>query len=96
MLRNLHENAIAHMPEGGAIAWRRLPDGLCVEDEGPGIPEEELPRVTERFFRGHNRSASGSGLGLTIAGMAAARLGLRIALGNRTDRRGLRADMTWG
>jgi len=95
VLRNLHENAIAHMPNGGSVAWRRLPDGLCVEDEGPGIPEDELPRVTERFFRGRNRSASGSGLGLTIASMAAARVGARIALENRNGPGGLRAGLVW-
>ncbi|MFG1412923.1 MAG: ATP-binding protein [Pseudomonadota bacterium] len=95
VLRNLHENAIEHMPEGGSIIWRRLPNGLCVEDEGPGIPEEELPRVTERFFRGRNKSASGSGLGLTIASMAARRLGARIELENREARPGLRAALMW-
>ncbi|OYZ94069.1 MAG: hypothetical protein B7X99_15380 [Rhizobiales bacterium 17-65-6] len=95
VLRNLHENAIEHMPEGGSIIWRRLPNGLCVEDEGPGIPEEELPRVTERFFRGRNKSASGSGLGLTIARMAATRVGARIELENRETRPGLRAALMW-
>ncbi|HQS48449.1 MAG TPA: two-component sensor histidine kinase, partial [Xanthobacteraceae bacterium] len=52
-------------------------------------------RVTERFFRGRNKSASGSGLGLTIASMAARRLGARIELENREARPGLRAALMW-
>ncbi|MDQ0504463.1 sensor histidine kinase [Xanthobacter agilis] len=95
VLRNLHENAVEHMGGTGLIRWRRTPDGLCVEDEGPGIPQEELPRVMERFYRGRHRSASGSGLGLTIASLAAARAGARLRLENRTDRSGLRADLAW-
>lgn len=95
VLRNLHENAVEHMAGGGAIVWRRCADGLCVEDEGPGIPEAELPLVARRFYRGRSRSASGSGLGLTIASMAAARAGARLALENRDDRSGLRASIVW-
>lgn len=94
-LRNLHENAVEHMAGPGAVSWRRTPDGLCVEDEGPGIPGEELPRVAERFYRGRHRSASGSGLGLTIATLAAARAGARLALENRADRTGLIARLIW-
>ncbi|MFG1421316.1 ATP-binding protein [Roseixanthobacter liquoris] len=95
VLRNLHENALEHMPGGGGISWRRLPEGLCIEDEGSGIPQDELVRVTERFFRGRNRNLSGSGLGLTIASMAAARIGTRLELENRRDRSGLRARILW-
>lgn len=95
VLRNLHENALAHMPEGGRVAWRRWAGGLCVEDEGPGIPPEELERVTERFFRGRHKSAMGTGLGLTIAAMAAARLGARLVIENRGDARGVRAGLCW-
>ncbi|MFG1184573.1 ATP-binding protein [Xanthobacter aminoxidans] len=98
MLRNLHENAVEHTVEhaaGGAIAWRPCAGGLCVEDEGPGIPEDELPLVTRRFYRGRSRSGAGSGLGLTIATMAAARAGARLTLENRRDGAGLRATIVW-
>ncbi|MFG1289805.1 ATP-binding protein [Xanthobacter versatilis] len=95
MLRNLHENAVEHMAGGGTIAWRQCAGGLCVEDEGPGIPEDELPLVTRRFYRGRSRSGAGSGLGLTIATMAAARTGARLTLENRRDRDGLRASVVW-
>ncbi|NMN59603.1 two-component system sensor histidine kinase QseC [Xanthobacter sp. SG618] len=99
MLRNLHENAVEHTVEhmagGGTIAWRPCAGGLCVEDEGPGIPEDELPLVTRRFYRGRSRSGAGSGLGLTIATMAAARAGARLTLENRRDGDGLRATIVW-
>ena len=55
-----------------------------MEDTGPGIPEDELELVTNRFFRGRNKTALGSGLGLSIVTLAlqagGARLHLRTAL----------------
>ncbi len=99
MLRNLHENAVEHTVEhaagGGTISWRPCAGGLCVEDDGPGIPEDELPLVTRRFYRGRSRSGAGSGLGLTIATMAAARAGARLTLENRPDRQGLKVAVIW-
>ncbi|MDQ0391317.1 sensor histidine kinase [Labrys monachus] len=97
VLRNLHENAVEHMRDPGRIRWRLLPDvgGLAVEDEGPGIPEPELGLVTRRFYRGHNRSPTGTGLGLTIAKMAAEKIHAGLELSNRGDRVGLRCSLTW-
>ncbi len=97
VLRNLHENAIEHMPGGGRITWNALPQahGIAIEDQGSGIDEDELPRMTERFFRGRNRSVSGTGLGLTIAAMAAERLGAVISFRNRADTSGLIAEVHW-
>jgi len=93
-IRNLHENAVQHM-QAGLVEWRLCPDrrGFYVRDEGPGIPEEELPHVTTRFYRGRHKSAAGSGLGLTIAEMAAQRGGVRLQLRNRDDRPGLQAEL---
>lgn len=94
-LRNLHENAVEHMGAGGLITWKAAVEGgLCVEDEGPGIPEQELDVVKKRFHRGTLKTATGTGLGLTIADMAAARMGLTLTLANRQDRSGLRAVLS--
>jgi len=57
---------------------------LSVLDRGPGIPEAERARVTERFFRGAGAPAGGSGLGLAIAQVAVERLGGRLGFEART------------
>lgn len=94
-LRNLHENAAAHAAPGGAVRWTSPPGAIRVEDDGPGMPPDELPRATERFFRGRGQAAPGSGLGLTIAALAAERVGARLLLANRAPSPGLRAEIAW-
>ena len=71
VVRNLVDNAARHAEESIAVAVRTVGDGveLVVEDDGPGIPEEERRRVFERFVRldeARARDAGGSGLGLAI------------------------------
>jgi two-component system, OmpR family, phosphate regulon sensor histidine kinase PhoR len=73
VLRNLIENAANYAPERTTIALsaRRDPDhvALVVEDEGPGIPEADLQRIFERFYRvdkARSRETGGTGLGLSI------------------------------
>ena len=98
-VRNLHENAARHMPQPGAIRWsmEQQSDALAVyvDDEGPGIPEDEIALVTKRFYRGRNKSALGSGLGLSIADLALRASGARLVLRNRSDTNGLRAQIVW-
>jgi two-component system, OmpR family, phosphate regulon sensor histidine kinase PhoR len=72
-LRNLVANAVAYAPEHSTIRIDALPmDGrvaLRVSDEGPGIPDEDLARVFERFYRvdkSRARDPGGTGLGLAI------------------------------
>nr|CAD6417447.1 GHKL domain-containing protein [Rhizobium sp. Q54] len=78
-IRNLLENAIQHSPNGGEVRCRVLArnDEVCVDilDQGPGIPQENEKRATERFFRGSKAHGHGSGLGLSIVQMALDRLG---------------------
>ena len=72
-LRNLLDNAVAHTPEGRKI-WvglHRSGSGyeLQVEDQGCGIPTEDLNKVTQRFFRSErsrSRHLGGTGLGLSM------------------------------
>lgn len=98
-VRNLHENALAHSPPGGTVRWTASPLSdsalrLAVEDEGPGVPTDELEQVTDRFYRGRHRSSVGSGLGLAIVTVALRRCGATFSLSNRTDRTGLRVEVT--
>jgi two-component system, OmpR family, phosphate regulon sensor histidine kinase PhoR len=71
---NLLSNAVKFTPAGGRVQVRARADAgwavLEVEDTGIGIPEEELARMSTRFFRATNATdlaIPGTGLGLTIA-----------------------------
>ena len=73
VLRNLIANAITYSPERTAIRVNTERGDtsvtLSVSDEGPGIPEEDLSRVFERFYRvdkSRARDPGGTGLGLAI------------------------------
>jgi two-component system, OmpR family, sensor histidine kinase SenX3 len=73
-LRNLLENAVAYSPEKTrvVISTRKTPEGhaeLSVADQGIGIPERDLERIFERFYRvdpARSRATGGTGLGLAI------------------------------
>ncbi|MFN2196385.1 MAG: sensor histidine kinase [Anaerolineales bacterium] len=72
-LNNLVENALRHTPSGKHIYLKVQPGPsscqIIIQDEGAGIPPDELPRVFERFYRGdtaRNRQQSSTGLGLSI------------------------------
>ena len=71
-MANMLDNAVKYTPEGGAIQLRlrKCSDGrteISVTDTGPGIPEEDRIRVTQRFVRlEKSRNQPGSGLGLSL------------------------------
>ncbi|HEX2469756.1 MAG TPA: HAMP domain-containing sensor histidine kinase [Candidatus Limnocylindrales bacterium] len=83
----LVDNAIRHAPAGSRVDVRVRTDGgdavLVVEDEGPGIRPEDLPRVFDRFYRGAGAPGGGTGLGLAIAAWIVERHEGRIAAANR-------------
>ncbi|MFF8972487.1 ATP-binding protein [Streptomyces sp. NPDC014995] len=64
---NILDNAVKFSPEGGTVDVRLTDGVLTVRDHGPGIPEDELPHVFDRFWRSPGaRALPGSGLGLSI------------------------------
>jgi len=71
VVANLVSNALRHAPDAGhvAVSSVALPGEVqvSVADDGPGIPAENLDHVFDRFWRGAQPRAQGSGLGLTIA-----------------------------
>ena len=94
-LRNLLENATNYAPESSRIIMgaERLGSRvhLTVADEGPGIPEEDLPRIFERFYRVDKsrtratRDPGGTGLGLAIVKHLIELHGGRASVANRPE-----------
>ncbi|WNF35869.1 ATP-binding protein [Bacillaceae bacterium IKA-2] len=73
VIGNLLDNALRYTPKGKKIELTLIcKENYCefiISDQGPGIPEESLPKITERFYRvdkGRSRKEGGTGLGLSI------------------------------
>jgi len=85
----LVDNAIRHSPSGGEVRVAVRGDGrtagLSVEDQGPGVRPEDLPRVFDRFWRAPGAPTGGTGLGLAIAQWIVERHGGRIDVANRPE-----------
>lgn len=70
-LKNLIENAVRYNKDGGKIivSFDSKNRFLSISDTGIGIPEDQIPRIFERFYRvdkAHSRKLGGTGLGLSI------------------------------
>lgn len=71
---NLIENCLRHTPSGTQIhvsVFSTPADrvSLLIEDNGPGVSEDDLPRIAQRFYRGErSRTSPGNGLGLSLVG----------------------------
>ncbi|TAM08446.1 MAG: two-component sensor histidine kinase [Rhodanobacter sp.] len=93
LVDNLVDNAIKYGVSGGrlAVAVERHADAwrLTVADDGAGVPAADWPRLRDRFYRGADRSAAGSGLGLSIVERIAAAHHATVGIGRGIDGRGL-------
>ncbi|MGN6422105.1 MAG: stimulus-sensing domain-containing protein [Asticcacaulis sp.] len=95
VFRNLIDNARSFSPEGGEVRVAvassgdpALPVAITVEDDGPGIPEENLETVFQRFYTSRpkgTRFGQNSGLGLSISRQIVEAHGGRIWAENRKD-----------
>lgn len=93
-MSNLVSNAVRYTPAQGQITvrWRMLPDGhgeFSVQDTGPGIAAEHIPRLTERFYRvdrSRSRETGGTGLGLAIVKHVAQRHGAQLRVQSEPGR----------
>jgi signal transduction histidine kinase len=103
---NLIDNALKFAPSNGHIAIAAIAGGggiygghghdraigISVSDDGPGIPDHEKAKVTERFYRGDvSRGTPGTGLGLSLVEAVATLHGGRLDLSDNHP--GLRATM---
>ncbi|BFI95864.1 MAG: ATP-binding protein [Rhodanobacter sp.] len=97
MLRNLVENAMRYVPQGGQVevALSRTADAAIVDisDDGPGIPSEHREAVFERFRRETHDAAGGYGVGLNIVWRAAQLHDARIDLLDSPFGHGLRVRL---
>lgn len=91
IMSNLLSNAIKYTPEGGRIDMmaKSLSDGrleLIVQDDGPGIPPEQIEHILEPFYRVHgDRSEQvGTGLGLAIVKASADSINAKLSFKNAT------------
>jgi two-component system phosphate regulon sensor histidine kinase PhoR len=93
ILLNLVDNAVKYTPQGGHVQVRlsRAPGHAVVEvqDDGPGIAAEHLPRLFERFYRvdkARSRELGGTGLGLAIVRHLAEGMGAAVSVASEVGR----------
>jgi len=91
--RALVDNALLHTPPGTRVTVVARGGTLAVEDDGPGIADEDGDRVFERFTRLEGARASGTGLGLAIARELAELMDGRLVLDSRPGRTVFRLEL---
>jgi two-component system sensor histidine kinase TctE len=99
LLGNLMDNALKYTPCGGRVTVRCGYEAgqpyLEVEDDGPGIPESERPRVLERFYRIPGSPTGGCGLGLAIVDEIARQHDARLSIESGDEARGARIRVSF-
>jgi two-component system OmpR family sensor kinase len=95
LMECLIDNAVRYTPAGGSVdVSLQVADDtarLIVSDTGPGLAEDQLEKVFERFYRGTRTDETGTGLGLAIVKSIATQNAWQVRLSNRADRSGLEA-----
>jgi signal transduction histidine kinase len=85
----LVDNAVRHTPRGGSVLVRVRGDRdevtIDVDDDGPGIRPEDMPKVFDRFWRAPGQAPGGTGLGLAIAKSIVDLHDGRITVSNRPE-----------
>ena len=93
VLKNALDNALSYSQSSGQVTARSFVDNndavIEISDTGPGIPESEIERVFDPFYRVEGSIGDGSGLGLAIAQTAARRLGGEVCIYNRSGGKGV-------
>ena len=80
------DNAVKFSPKGGEVTVALEGNAVSIRDNGPGIPENDLPYIFDRFYKARSEeNKSGSGLGLAIAKQIADRHNIRISLSSKIN-----------
>lgn len=99
MFNNLLDNAIRYTPANGKVdVSLAVSEGktiISIQDTGPGIPECELPKIFDRFYRIARHESEGSGIGLAIVKAIAQRESAQLSLRNRSDTSGFVATVVF-
>jgi two-component system sensor histidine kinase QseC len=99
LVRNLLDNALRYSPPGARVEVRVYSDAqgshLLVQDSGPGMSEEAIAHLGERFFRVLGNEQTGSGLGWSIVRRLLAVFGAQVQIGRSREHGGLSVAVRW-